>query len=858
MNGGELFPYPLFQTIHHLLAIQTRQIPDAVAIAAPGRIPLRYGRLGAQVDYVVHTLNQIGIGPNDRVAIVLPNGPEMAVTFLAVAAGATSAPLNPAFRQAEFDFYLSDLNAKALIVQAEIGTAAREVARARGIPILELSPAWGAEAGIFMLRGHSRPRAARDVFAQPGDVALVLHTSGTTSRPRIVPLTHSNICTSAHNHVVALELAPGDCCLNVMPLFHIHGLISALLSSLLAGATVVLTPGFNASRFFEWMGAFRPTWYTAAPIMHQAVLTRAGLFPETLERDQLRFIRSAAASLRPQLMSALEDTFQVPVIESYGMTEACAQITSNPLPPRPRKPGSVGLAAGPEVAIMNGTGSSLPPGEIGEIMIRGKSITPGYENNSDANLDTFTNGWFRTGDQGYMDEDGYLFITGRLKEIINRGGEKIAPREVDEVLMSHPAVVQAAAFAVPHHTLGEDLAAAVMLGESTSATERELRQFASGRLADYKIPSRIIVVREIPKGPTGKLQRRSLAQKLAGELKPAFVAPRNPAEDTLAQIWARTLGVDRVGTRDNFFALGGDSLRAARVVAEVRCAFGVDLELSTIFQSPTITQLADFLTEKGGQVARDSLVLLQNGGSQPPVFCLPGMLGNVFTDLGHLALCLGPERPVYGFQDGLHNPSQVPALAAHYLDEIRLVQPQGPYFLVGVCSGGTLAFEMAQLLQAQGRAVALLAMVEPTPPSSPGLGAYLDFASAILGRLVRRFGHHARRVSGLDFPERRDYLRFNLKLMANLWALRRYLPSAYPGRIHLFITDESLTARHIPWLAWCKFALGGAQIHKIPGTHDTITGSNGTSIREAHIQALAEQLRTCIKATHLETPHRFA
>jgi acyl-CoA synthetase (AMP-forming)/AMP-acid ligase II/acyl carrier protein len=580
------------QCIHHLIAAQAKRTPDAIAIAAPGRASLTYGGLHIHIEETVKTLNAMGVGRNDRVAIVLPNGPEMTVAFLAVASGATSAPLNPAYGANDFDFYLSDLNVKALIIQSGMNSPARTIARAHGISIIELSPVLEAEAGIFTLMGDKRSSVAHSGFAQPDDVALVLHTSGTTSRPKIVPLTQTNICTSAHNIRGAFELDNRDRCLNVMPLFHIHGLVAAILSTLASGASVVCTPGFDASKFFEWLEAFRPTWYTAVPTMHQAILERAGSNRDIIARCPLRFIRSCSASLPPKVMAQLESVLNAPVIESYGMTEAAHQMTSNPLPPRQRKPGSVGVATGPEVAIMDEAGNLLPANETGEIVIRGANVMRGYENNPIANASAFTNGWFRTGDQGLMDNDDYLFITGRLKEIINRGGEKIAPREVDEVLLDHPAVAQAVTFAIPHATLGEDVATAVVLRENALVTEREIRELAFARLADYKVPSQILIVDGIPKGPTGKLQRIGLAEKLTPKLKAEFVAPTDPVEDALARIWTEVLGIEKVGIYDNFFALGGDSLRATQLVSRVRTAFQVELPLKTIFREPTVTDQA--------------------------------------------------------------------------------------------------------------------------------------------------------------------------------------------------------------------------------------------------------------------------
>jgi acyl-CoA synthetase (AMP-forming)/AMP-acid ligase II len=299
-----------------------------------------------------------------------------------------------------------------------------------------------------------------------------------------------------------------------MPLFHIHGLIGAVLSTIAAGGSVFCTPGFNALKFFGWLEESQPTWYSAVPTMHQAILARAERNQEILERRKLRFIRSSSASLPAPVMKELESVFGCPVIESYGMTEASHQMTSNPLPPAARKPGSVGRAAGPEVAILSEDGKKLPPGETGEVVIKGPNVTSGYVANDSANAAAFTDGWFRTGDQGVFDTEGYLTITGRLKELINRGGEKVSPLEVDAVLLGHPAVAQAVTFALPHDKLGEEVGAAIVLREGAALTERELRDFAAERLADFKVPRRVLFLEEIPKGATGKLQRIGLAAKL--------------------------------------------------------------------------------------------------------------------------------------------------------------------------------------------------------------------------------------------------------------------------------------------------------------------------------------------------------
>ncbi|MBR0682313.1 AMP-binding protein [Roseomonas eburnea] len=497
------------ETISRLLA---GGAAGAAAIRGTNDRPaMSFGALRELCGRTVATLNRLGIGRGDRVAIVLPNGPEMAAAFLAVGAGATTAPLNPAYRAEEFTFYLTDLEARALVILHGMASDAREVAARLSIPVLDLVP--GVAAGDFTLEGGAPGNAAKPGLAWPEDAALVLHTSGTTARPKIVPLTQANICASARNIARTLELGPDDACLNIMPLFHIHGLMAAVLASVGAGGAVVCTPGFDALRFFRWLDEERPSWVTAVPTMHQAILARAERNADIIRRARLRFLRSSSASLPGPVMRQLEEVFSAPLVESYGMTEAAHQMCSNPLA-GPRKPGSVGQPAGPEVAIMDEDGALLPPGAIGEVVIRGPNVTAGYEANPEANAKAFTNGWFRTGDQGAFDADGFLTLTGRLKELINRGGEKVSPLEVDGVLSGHPAVAQALTFAIPHVKLGEEVGAAVVLRDGMGCTERELREFAARHLADFKVPRRVVFLEEIPKGATGKLMRIGLAEKL--------------------------------------------------------------------------------------------------------------------------------------------------------------------------------------------------------------------------------------------------------------------------------------------------------------------------------------------------------
>lgn len=484
------------------------------AIGSVGTEPLTFAELREHTRESSAWLRQIGIGRNERVAIALPNGPEMATAFLSVGSVATAAPLNPAYNESEFEFYLKDLRAKALIVPEGGETAATRVADRLDITVIRLISRSKIRAGLFTFSANTISHSSSDGMVLAEDIALVLHTSGTTSKPKLVPLTHKNICNSAQNISETLLLTPEDRCLNIMPLFHIHGLVAALLASISSGSSVHCSSGFNGLKFFTWFEEIKPTWYTAVPTMHQAILARAQRNKEAIESSLLRFIRSSSAALPTKVMEDLENFFKVPVIESYGMTESAHQMASNPLPPGVRKSGTVGIQAGPKITILDEFGEQKGRGIEGEICIQGPNVMMGYEANPESNTNAFINGWFRTGDQGYLDDDGYLTITGRLKEIINRGGEKIAPLEVDEVLMQYPSVLQAISFAIPHEKLGEDLAAAIVPQDGATIKIEDLRNFVSERLVKFKVPKIILLLDKIPTGPTGKIQRIGLAKQL--------------------------------------------------------------------------------------------------------------------------------------------------------------------------------------------------------------------------------------------------------------------------------------------------------------------------------------------------------
>jgi len=503
---------------------------DATAVVAEaatpdGRRSLTHAELAAVVGRLKGALVAAGVGRGDVVSIVLANGVDFLAIYLAVAqVGATAAPLNPAYTAEEFTFFLTDAGAKGVVAPAAADGAGGRLpihgaAAELGLPVWSLTPGSDGLEGVAAGDGTAAGVAA------PDNVAMFLHTSGTTSRPKGVPLTHANLATSLMNIARTYELTSSDTVLLVMPLFHVHGLMAAALTTLATGGKVVIPAGgkFSASAFWPTATTHAITWYTAVPTIHQVLLSRAEADFPASSPPPLRFIRSCSASLAPAVLERLETTFGAPVLEAYAMTEAAHQMTSNPLPAYgPRVPGSVGKGQNVAVAILSGTNAVLPPGEVGEVCIRGDNVTAGYKNNPEANAAAFAGGWFHTGDQGTLNADGYLTLTGRLKELINRGGEKISPLEVDAALLAHPKVSEAVAFGVPDDKYGEVVAAAVVMAPGAEGvTADDVKAFVRGKLASFKVPQKLYIAETLPRTATGKIQRRIVAK--------AFVSPDKDA-----------------------------------------------------------------------------------------------------------------------------------------------------------------------------------------------------------------------------------------------------------------------------------------------------------------------------------------
>lgn len=495
-----------------LASVLNPQSGTDLAISVPDGPDVSYAEFGEEIERVAELLAGAGVQPGRAVSIALPNGLEFMVVFLAVArAGAIAAPLNPAYTADEFKFYMEDAEAQ-LVVLPEGEHAAREAAAQLGVPTMEASL---DDAGRTVLSRSGDILTARRDAPSPSsdDVALFLHTSGTTSRPKGVPLTHGNLAASIKNIGDTYGLTPDDKAMVVMPLFHVHGLIGVSLSTLSTGGSLVIPSRFSASRFWGEQRESGATWYSAVPTIHQILLARAD--DEGAPHESFRLIRSCSSALAPAVFEQLEARFGAPVLEAYGMTEASHQMSSNLLPPGERMPGTVGKGTGVDIAIMDDGGNLLSAGEQAEVVIRGANVTHGYHNNPDANAEAFTNGWFRTGDQGFLDAEGTLTLTGRIKELINRGGEKISPLEVDAALLGHPSVAEAVCFGVPHTMYGEAVQAAVVVSGDTS--EDAIRAYCGEHLAGFKVPDRVYIIDTMPRTATGKIQRRHIAAMFSEE-----------------------------------------------------------------------------------------------------------------------------------------------------------------------------------------------------------------------------------------------------------------------------------------------------------------------------------------------------
>jgi oxalate---CoA ligase len=709
------------------LIFEGNQDPDHPAIETPGYQPLTYRDLRKQALLVIKTLTAMGFGRNDRIAVIMPAGPETAVLGIAVMAGFTHAPLNPQYTEPEFLAVLSRLKVKVVIVQKDSETAARAAASSRNIPLIEITPS-PDQAGTFTFGTDMADEGNDGVFAQPDDTALVLLTSGTTSLPKIVPLTQKQISKSVGILRSQLHHTDRDKSLHIVPHFHLLGILGTLLAPLSEGGTVICTRNFIAPDFLSLLKNSRPTFYCAGPSHHQAILHELKKVPlHELNNHSLRYIRSVSAPLPAPVRKELGTLLGVPIIENYAMTES-PNITIN----MAEKEGSVGIPVIESLVILDADGTRLGSFQNGEVTIQGEVVFSGYEDTPEENASAFINGWFRTGDVGYLDDEGYLYLTGRKKELINKGGEKISPVEIDQVLMTHPAVHQAMAFRIDDEVLGEDIAAMVVVGDQNTS-EEELRRFLLDRLIPFKVPRRIYVVDEIPKGPTGKLQRFIGTERynngtFEDTQTPGITnEPCSPEvslnQEKLIRIWKDVLDIESLSPDDDFFRCGGNSLTAIELLVKMQRAFLLTIEPDTIYRYPTIRQQALIIAQKTGnrEHYHPLIVPIHGEGTLPPLFCIHP-LGGWIGKYQDISPFFNQDRPVFGIRAKGFEATEKASLTIQeavrdYADAIKTVQNEGPYHLMGYSAGAIYAFELACLLQSRGEQVLFLGIIDQSVPS---------------------------------------------------------------------------------------------------------------------------------------------
>ncbi len=861
-----------FGTMYEVLRHWAGETPRSPALLEHGRPPLAFCDLLRSTDAMGAALNRWGFGRNDRIAVVHPGGRDMAAAIIGIWSYATPVPLNPDSTLGEFALHLRDMRVTAVAILADMDTAARRAAIDLDLPILDLRP---DGHGGMMLTATTRAHAPSDAHAgpvQPDDIIAVLATSGTTSHSKIVPIRHRQL--TARNEIAAadLGLTPGDRGLNMLRLYHSGGLGQGISTPLIAGSSVAVLTDFSVEGIFEALDTEQVTWCAASYAVYHAIHPHLKTYRPAIERiaSRLRFMRSGTGPLNATVAEDVEAAFGVPIVVTYGTSEAGSSTSDPPDRPRPDR-SSVGKRGHRGVEILDDTGKPLPPGATGEIAVRGPTVFDGYENDDAANRIAFIGEWFRTGDLGYFDDDGYLFVTGRIKEMINRGGQNITPVEIDDALLAHPDVIAASAFPVPHPTLGEDVAAAIVTRNGAPLDHRALSQFLRGRLAEYKIPRQLFFTAEIPKGPTDKVQRHTLADVFADTpVAPANAegAPnRKPSamERRLQDLWAAALGRDHVGLDDDFFQLGGDSLQAVQLFLQIEKRLGHPLPRSVLFEAGTVAAMAKHIETA---TSTGCVVPIRPDGRRPPLFCVHDINGEVLN-FRPLAQRLDADQPVYGIQsaglDGTEPPLvRIEDMAARYITEMRRVQPSGPYSIGGYSMGGWIAYEMAQQLSQIGQSVALLALFDTTPRQTSGRAP-----------LSKWLGHHRRRLSELQPVDIGPYLAQRVRNMgeiatikargklfstawrmaeergksipallyrpaeANLMAVRSYHPKPYDGDAVLF------KAEPYAWMAadahegWQTLIGGTLEIRSVPGQHDDL-------LEEPNVRDLARALSDCL------------
>jgi oxalate---CoA ligase len=697
---------------------------DCAALVSTGLQPFSYSELQRLIERVRSALRFAGFDRHARIGIAVSSGPQAALAIVAVSCSAVSIPLNPKQTVREFEASLAALTLDAILVLRGVDSAAREAARNKEVALLEVAPCTQAMLGFDLVATSVPTRAAADERDEPDPdaPAFILQTSGTAAEPKLIPFSHRNMLAAAARVQDWFKLSPQDRCLSVSPLFYSHGLKVTVFTPLLTGGTVVFPTDATKFDYAEWFLFLKPTWYSAGPTLHRLVFDGTNVRADARTGHSLRFVLSGGAPLPRNVLEGLQRALGVPVVEHYGSSEA-AQVSAN-LPSR-SKPGTCGVPAPNTVVIVGNDGRQLPSGMQGEILVGGPTVISGYLEAPELNRNCFIDGWFRSGDIGSIDEDGFLTLHGRTQDVINRGGEKISPTEIDEALMRHPAIIEAAAFAIPHSRLGEDVAAAVVLRPGMTTTPVALRKFLQELVAPFKVPRRIVIRDQLPKGATGKVLRRRLTESWEERADRYTQVGSSPVDNgssdkqlvkELTNLWERLLRISPLSPDDDFFEKGGDSLLAMEMLAELEWRTGLTIPSSILFEATTIHQLVQRLPEQQS-LGPKYLFEINSNGDQPPLIYFHGHFHGFGRDAITLAKLIGSRQPLFvvaphGTGDEPIPPS-IEAMAADRLPLIMKAQPKGPYRLGGKCLGGIVAFEVARMLVAAGKEVEMVILLDP-------------------------------------------------------------------------------------------------------------------------------------------------
>jgi acyl-CoA synthetase (AMP-forming)/AMP-acid ligase II/thioesterase domain-containing protein/acyl carrier protein len=835
------------QTIGDVIEYHAAQRPAWPALVCSNCPPLSFLELRMHIRSIRDQLRVAGIGPSARVGIMLPKGPEAALLGVSIAASAISIPLNPMLNPRELENEFSLLGLDALILPGWQRSAAREVAHSNCLTILEAHKT-GQQLSSISLE-HDKASVPGPTNLEIFDsTALLLRTSGTTGTAKLVRVTHRNLLAMASKMQQWFNLSVEDRCACILPTYYAQGYKSALLVPLLLGSSVALPSSQDPDDLAEWFRELRPTWFSAGPTYLQALLDRLRSKKTGLEHS-LRFILSSSSYLPEPVRTELENRLEIPVLEFYGLSEA-GVMAANPSPPAKRKPGTAGAIPSGELAIRDEAGNFLSAGEVGGIVVRGPSVTPGYADAINGRTTDFRRDWMETGDLGFIDSEGFLTLVGRTKEIINRGGEKISPYEIEKALLIHPGVRDAAAFAVPHPRLGENVAAAVVLQPGADATSSDLKSFLNDRLAPFKIPQRIFIRGELPRGTNGKILRSQLASAVSTHAR-RIISPGSMLEFQIAAIWQKLVGHNDIGVEDDFFELGGDSLMATEMLLEVEAFIGKRLPQSSLGAATTIRQLANVVMQTV-PVSEDLVTCAQQGTGVPFFFCHGDLLTRGFYGL-RLAKLLGHDQPVYllhPFREADFNAgTSMEAMARSYVTHLLHAQPSGAFRLGGFCNGGLLAWEIAHQLASRGRIVEKVVVIDVPSlnarPTFRAIGRMLQ-SRVLAGSKIRNdmcaVWDRARRIdSGKGFKEAErkalplEWQPAALESASKFYpVMTNYIPPKIDSAIYCILCEEYRHKREYSPSAWRHL---GRVVHyeAVPGEHH-----NCVTI---HLSSLANVLR---------------